>query len=119
MTNAPHRQGPPIPDSKKRLAFLHLVWAIPVAIVFSLPPWSIAQWGLCFSEACGAGLDRETVTSLAESAFLVLFSSGVWWGILRFVPWTENLRLRQWVAISAACGVVLVTVLFGLFWALS
>ncbi|MBC7763339.1 MAG: hypothetical protein H7201_16440 [Candidatus Saccharibacteria bacterium] len=119
MANLFDRHEPPARDPRNRLGVLHLVWAIPSAIVLSFPPWFLAQWGLCYSESCETDFDSAAVASLAQSGFLFLISIGIWFGILRFVPWTKSPRLRHWVAISAASGVVLVTVAFGLLWRFS
>jgi hypothetical protein len=119
MANPSDKPEPPVFDLRNGIGLLHLVWAIPLAIVLSLPPWFIAQWGLCYSEACATDLDSAAISSLAQSAFLFFLSSSVWFGILRFVPWTNNQRLRHWVAIAAAGGVVAATVGLGLLWRFS
>ena len=104
-----------------RLRALHLVWAVPVALLASAPLWLMAQFGWCGNNDRGCGtLSSSTVTIMFGLVLIGLLISGLIPGaILLAVPWTRKCRLRVAGALVAAAVPVVTGLLFIAYWAVT
>ena len=111
----------PMARKTKSLRFLHLLWAVPTALVVSAPIWVIAQWGRCdySSGRCGVMAASSIVGTLASSLCLLLVAGGLACTILLVAPWTENRKQRKLVAIISGAIVTFGGILPGLYWVIA
>lgn len=92
-----------ISPAPRRGSALHLLWAIPIALVGTWfgAIWMALTW--CGISGCtGGGFGRISNPSLGAVLIGTGFVAMVWFGLLAGAPWHANARVRVTTAVAVA-----------------
>jgi len=94
-----------LPSQKRHRPALHLIWAVPLALVGAYVAYGLAWFHRCGITVCrtpdkGGG----TGVALFATAAGLILAAPLW-----FVPWTRRTRMRAWIGgiLAAVTAVVI------------
>ncbi len=94
-----NRAAEPAP---RRIAGLHLLWTVPLALVVGIPFLIWAGFNWCGISGCGGGGFGVDSRYAWQSVICCLIAGSLVFAALAAVPWMRNVRAR--LVVSAVIG---------------